>query len=136
MSTRRALLLSVAATLFLSVTSAIAAPDLGERTSMAGGVSVAVKPLALGAGAKSWDFEVTLSTHTTPLEQDLTKVATLVDASGTRHAPTAWKGDPPGGHHRKGVLEFAPVSGNPAYVELRIEGVGTPQARTFRWQLR
>ena len=136
MSTHRALLLSAAAALFVSATSAMAAPDLGTRSSTAGGVNVAVKPLELGAGAKSWNFEVTMNTHTTPLEQDLTKAATLVDASGARHAPTGWKGDPPGGHHRKGVLEFAPPNGNPAYVELRIEGVGTPQARTFRWQLR
>ena len=136
MTTRRALLLSSAAAFLLSVSSAMAAPDLGTRTSMAGGVNVAVKPLGLAPGAKSWDFEVTMNTHTTPLEQDLTKAAALVDASGARHAPTGWKGDPLGGHRRKGVLEFAPLTGNPTYVELRIEGVGAPEARTFRWQLR
>jgi len=120
----------------LASAAAVAAKPLERVTTNAGGVTVAVQPVDLSPGAKSWAFDVTLNTHVSPLEQDLAKVSVLVDASGARHAPTAWKGDPPGGHHRKGVLEFAPVSGNPAYVELQIKGVGTPEARTFRWQLR
>ena len=136
MSTRTALLLSAGAAFFLGLTSAIAAPDLGQRTSMSDGVSIAVKPLALGAGAKSWDFEVTLNTHTTPLEQDLTKVSVLVDPAGASHKPTGWKGDPPGGHHRKGVLQFSPLAGSPQYVELQIRDVGSPAVRSFKWQLR
>lgn len=136
MSAHRALLMSAALAFFLGLTSAMAAPDLGQRTSMAEGVSVAVKPLALGPGAKSWDFEVTMNTHVSPLEQDLSKVSTLVDASGASHKPVAWKGDPPGGHHRKGVLEFAPIAGNPQFVELQIRDVGSPAVRSFKWQLR
>jgi len=116
--------------------AAIAAKPLERRTSSAGGVTVAVQPLDLAPGAKSWDFDVTLDTHTQPLDQDLARVSALVEAGGGRHAPTAWKGDPPGGHHRKGVLQFAPVSGNPAYVELQIRDVGTAETRAFRWQLR
>lgn len=136
MSTRRVLLVSAAMTCFLGLTSAMAAPDLAQRTSIADGVSVAVKPLALGPGAKSWDFEVTMNTHVAPLEQDLSKVSMLVDAAGASHKPVAWKGDPPGGHHRKGVLEFAPLAGNPQYVELQIRDVGSPAVRSFKWQLR
>ena len=135
MNTRRTLLFSTAA-YFLGLALATAAPDLGTRTSMENGVSISVTPLEVGAGAKSWNFEVTMNTHTTPLEQDLTKLSLLVDAAGARHAPTAWKGDPPGGHHRKGVLEFAPLAGSPQFVELQIRDVGSTEARTFRWQLR
>ena len=120
----------------LAAVTALAAAELERITSSAGGVMVAVQPVDLSAGAKSWDFNVSLNTHVHPLEQDLAKVSVLVDPKGVRHAPLAWRGDPPGGHHRKGVLEFAPVSGNPAYVELRIKDVATPEPRTFRWQLR
>jgi len=120
----------------LAAATAFAAAPLERITSSAGGVMVAVQPVDLGPSARSWDFNVSLNTHVHPLEQDLAKVAVLVEPNGARHTPLAWKGDPPGGHHRKGVLEFAPVSGNPAYVELQIKGVATPEARTFRWQLR
>ena len=120
----------------LAAATALAAAPLERITSSAGGVMIAVQPVDLAPGAKSWDFDVSLNTHMHPLVEDLAKVSVLVDAAGARHAPIAWKGDPPGGHHRKGVLEFAPVSGNPAYVELQINGVATPEARTFRWQLR
>jgi len=136
MRMRAALLLSAALAISVGFVSALAAGKLERRTSSAGGVMVAVQPLDLAPGAKSWDFEVTMNTHTTPLEQDVTKVSVLVDTAGASHAPTAWQGDPPGGHHRKGVLRFAPLPGSPAFVELQIRGVGTPEARTFKWQLR
>ena len=132
----KALSFSVILGVALSSAAAAAAQPLERVTSSAGGVMVAVQPVDLAPGAKSWVFDVSLNTHVHPLEQDLAKVSVLVDASGARHAPLAWRGDPPGGHHRKGVLQFAPVSGSPAYVELQIRDVGGPGARTFRWQLR
>jgi len=136
MNAAKRLSLSMILGVALASAVAVAAQPLERVTSSAGGVMVAVQPVDLAPGAKSWDFDVSLNTHVHPLEQDLAKVSVLVDASGARHAPLAWKGDPPGGHHRKGVLHFAPVSGSPAYVELQIRDVGTPEARTFRWQLR
>jgi hypothetical protein len=136
MNAAKRLSLSMILGIALASAAAFAAAPLQRVTSNAGGVTVAVKPLDLAPGAKSWSFDVSMNTHVSPLEQDLTKVSVLVDASGARHTPIAWKGDPPGGHHREGVLQFAPVSGNPAYVELRIQGVGSPEVRTFRWQLR
>jgi len=120
----------------LTAVTALGAAPLERIRSSAGGVMVAVQPVDLSSGAGSWNFDVTLNTHVHPLEQDLTRVSVLVDANGAKHAPLAWKGDPPGGHHRKGVLEFAPVSGSPAYVELQMRGVGGPAVRKFRWQLR
>lgn len=36
----------------------------------------------------------------------------MADDGDKQFKPSAWKGDPPGGHHRKGVLQFAPVPGH------------------------
>jgi len=117
--------------------NALAAPSgLTEQTSREGGVTVKVKPQNLEPGASSWDFEVVLETHTQPLDQDLTKVAALVDTQGKAHAPLAWEGSPPGGHHRRGLLRFQPLAGNPAAAELRIHGIGGVEVRVFRWQLK
>ena len=128
--------LLAAITLSLALTAMASAQPLQPRSSDAAGVSVTVKPLGLTPGAKSWDFEVTMNTHTQALDQDLAHVSVLVDDGGKQYTPSAWKGDPPGGHTRKGVLQFAPVPGNPKSLELRITGVGAPDARVFAWTLR
>ena len=51
-------------------------------------------------------------------------------------APAVWEGDPPGGHHRKGVLKFDAVNPRPQDIELRITRAGEPKPRSFRWQLK
>ncbi len=128
--------LLAAITLSLALTAVASAQPLQPRSSNVAGVTVTAKPLGLTPGAKSWDFEIVMDTHTQPLDQDLARVSIMVDDGGKQYAPSAWKGDPPGGHHRKGVLQFAPVPGNPKSLELRIQGVGTPEARVFAWKLR
>ena len=132
---RSGILLAVM-TLSLAFTAMASAQTLPPRSTDAAGVTVTVKPLGLTPGAKTWDFEITMETHTKPLEQDLARVSLLVDDGAKQYKPLAWKGDPPGGHHRKGVLQFAPVPGNPKSLELRITGVGAPEARVFAWKLR
>ena len=117
-------------------TAFAASSGLTAQVSREGNVNVTVTPRNLAPGASSWDFEVVLETHTQPLDQDLTKAAVLIDAQGKSHAPRGWDGDPPGGHHRRGVLRFQSLAGNPAAVELRLSGVGGTDVRTFRWQLR
>lgn len=109
-------------------------PALAAQTSREGGVTVTVAPKRLAPGAPSWDFEVTLETHTQALNQDLARAALLVDAQGKSHEPLAWDGDAPGGHHRRGLLRFRPLVDGAATVELRILGVGGVAVRTFRWQ--
>jgi hypothetical protein len=120
----------------LGSTGAAPRPDadapLTVQTSQAGGVTVKVVPRSLRAEAASWDFEVTLETHTQPLSQDMVQAARLIDSQGRAHAPFAWEGNPPGGH-RRGVLRFRPLAGKVATVELQIVGVGGPGARIFRW---
>lgn len=112
------------------------AAELGAQRSNAGGVTVVVTPQNLAAGVKTWDFKIVLDTHSQDLRDDLLKTALLLDGTGARQAPVAWEGAAPGGHHRKGVLKFKPVSPTPATIELQIRRVGEANPRSFRWQLK
>ena len=123
-------------TVLLDSARSSAAPALTARTSEAAGVRVVVTPKALGPGVPVWEFEVVMDTHTKPLNENLAQVAVLVDEAGRRYAPIAWQGDPPGGHHRKGVLQFSAPAEMPKSLELQIKGVGGVDARTFRWALK
>lgn len=129
---------AIACTLELALCGPIAAvaqpaapKALAAQTSRRGGVTVSVTPKDVAAGAPRWDFEVVFDTHSVDLNHDLVKSAALIDAAGDRHAPLAWDGDPPGGHHRKGVLRFKPL-GAVDEITLQIRDVGVPE-RVFRW---
>lgn len=111
-----------------------AAPALQARTSDEQMVTVTVTPRVPVAG--SWEFDVSFNTHVQPLGDDMMKAAALVDPAGAAHAPLAWRGDGPGGHHRKGVLVFAPLQPRPQSIELRIQRAGEPAPRSFAWELR
>ena len=112
-----------------------AAPALAARTSDEAGIKVIVTPKALGPDAKVWEFTVVMDTHTKPLDDNLVQIAVLVDGAGRSYVPVAWQGDPPGGHHRKGVLQFSAPAEMPKSVELQIKGVGGVATRTFRWEV-
>lgn len=124
---------SVLALLAVLSASPFAAPPPAQ-VSNAGGVTVKIVARDLRAGAPSWDFEVTLETHTRSLDQDMTGVARLIDSQGRGHAPLAWDGDPPGGHHRRGLLRFRPLADGSVTVDLEIVGVGDVATRRFRWR--
>jgi hypothetical protein len=111
------------------------ASSIEEQTSREGAVTVKVAPRGLAPGAQSWDFAVTLETHTQPLTQDMVSAATLLDAAGNVHVPLGWEGYPPGGHHRKGVLRFQPPVNPSGLIELHISGVGGVSERVFRWRI-
>jgi hypothetical protein len=111
------------------------APALAAQKSVERGVTVSVRPIDLSAAARRWEFEVVLDTHSTDLSDDLAKSAVLIDDRGAEDRPTSWQGDPPGGHHRKGTLDFAPLVPRPGEVELRIQRPGEPAPRAFRWRL-
>lgn len=112
-----------------------AAPALAAQSSDDAGVRVVVTPMALGPGVTIWEFEVVMDTHSKPLDEDLAQSAVLVDEAGNRYRPVAWQGDPPGGHHRTGILQFSAPADMPKTVELHIDGVGGAGTRTFRWLL-
>ncbi|MBI4205485.1 MAG: hypothetical protein HY527_10710 [Betaproteobacteria bacterium] len=112
------------------------AAELGTQKSADRGVTMAITPQNLVAGAKSWNFKVVLDTHSGELNDDLVKTATLLDDKGGRLAPVKWEGAGPGGHHREGTLQFDPVTPTPSAIELRVQRPGEPAPRSFRWQLK
>lgn len=112
------------------------AADLAPQNSQSGGVSIAVKPVEVSAGAATWSFEVSLTTHSQDLSDDLVRAAFIVDGTGRKESPTVWEGDAPGGHHRKGVLRFKALTPMPEAIEMRIQRPGESAPRTFRWQLK
>lgn len=126
-------LLHALVTGLLIASGANAASALPAQSSTAAGVTVKATPRALPGGA--WEFEIVFDTHTQELKDDLAKSASLV-AGGKTLAPAAWQGDPPGGHHREGVLKFNAVDPRPQEIELRIIRPGEPKPRSFRWQLK
>lgn len=129
------LLAAIAAFTLIAVMGAEAqAPkstQLTPQTNRAGMVTVKVTPQALSSAAPL-RFEVVLDTHSVELTQDMREIAALSD--GVReYKPTAWDGSPPGGHHRKGVLVFAPVSPMPASLTLTIRDIAGVPERRFTW---
>ena len=111
--------------------AAFAAPLAPVATS-AGGVTVRANPGTLSGDA--WEFEIVFDTHSQDLRDDVAKSASLV-ADGAASAPLEWRGDPEGGHHRKGVLRFKAPASRPAAIELRLSRPGAPEARVCRWKL-
>lgn len=109
---------------------------LETQTNREGPVTVKVTPRNVSPAATTWDFEITLETHTVSLDQDMQRAAVLVDGSGKAQPPLSWDGDPPSGHHRKGVLRFSAPAGEVEFVELRVLDVGGVPRRVFRWRLR
>ncbi len=99
------------------------------KTNTANGMTVAVTPKRNADG--SWDFAVAIDNHSVNVTQDMVAVSSLTDAAGQIVAPKAWTGDPPGGHHRIGVLKFGIRPSPP--VSLTIRELGGVPARTFTW---
>lgn len=120
----------------LAFTGAVSAAELETRSSSAAGVTVKVTPKDVTPGSATWSFAVVLETHSRDLSDDLVKDSVLVDARGTRYAPIAWEGAPPGGHHRQGVLRFKALGPAPGAFELQIRRPGESAARVFRWNLK
>ncbi len=112
------------------------AADLASQSSASGGVTIAVKPVEVSAGAAAWSFQVTLTTHSQELSDDLARAAYIVDGAGKKVSPTVWEGDAPGGHHRKGVLRFKALAPPPEAIELQIQRPGESSPRKFSWKLK
>jgi hypothetical protein len=124
------------ATTVLFASGHAAATDLGPRSSSTAGVTVKVTPKDVSPQAAVWQFIVAFDTHSQDLRDDPLKVAALVDAQGGRHAPLAWEGAPPGGHHRAGVLRFKGLGAQLDALELQILRPGEQAPRVFRWKLK
>jgi hypothetical protein len=127
-------LLLVVVPMFMAGSAMAAAAPLPTQTSSQSGVTVKITPRNLAAAI--WEFDVVFDTHSQELTDDLEKTAVLVSDGRASHTPVKWQSDPPGGHHRKGLLQFKPVSPMPASIELQIKRNGEPAPRLFRWQLK
>lgn len=107
---------------------------LSTQSATIGIVIYKVTPKTLTSNSETWDFEVSLDTHTGSLDQDLMSTIRLVDDKGNEYKPTKWIGDPPGGHHREGVLKFSTITPSPAFIDLNIE-VGSSEKASLRWNI-
>ena len=112
-----------------SLFNSVAKTDLQTQSVTIGTVTYKVTPKTITRSATTWDFEVTLDTHTGSLDQDLVAIVRLVDDKGREYKAIKWEGDPPGGHHRKGTLSFQPIDLKPKKIILQIE------ERKFEWKL-
>lgn len=109
--------------------------EYAPKISIERGIKVTAALQNIPSGAKTWDFLVTLESHTQDLSDDLSKSSMLI-ADGKQYTPLGWEGAPPGGHHRKGILHFKAISPQPASVELQIDLAGDRAARSFKWLLK
>lgn len=125
---------SLIALLLVLVSLPLAAAEFPSRTTSSGGVSLKVTPQSLSATA--WDFYLLFETHVQEISDDLVKNSVLIADGAAPVAPLEWQGDPPGGHHRRGVLRFKPPSPAPRTIELRIQRPGEAVPRSYRWELR
>ena len=95
-------------------------------------VTITVTPTMLLEESGEWKFNIVMSTHSVELDQDMTKVATLIDDSGKEYSPVRWEGASAGGHHREGVLIFKKITPSPKSIELKISDIGGV-VRIFNW---
>ena len=109
--------------------------SLPTKESREGPVRVSVTPQSLSKAADAWRFEVRLNTHVMEITEDMVAAATLSDGKNAVERPTAWEGDAPGGHHRKGVLVFKRLDRMPETITLHIREVGGIADRSFTWNL-
>ena len=115
------------------VTEQVAAgSSLMTKTDEQASVTVVITPVDLSPTSKEWKFDIGMNTHTVPLDQDMTKVGTLVDENGKEYKPLRWEGALPGGHHREGVLVFAAIIPMPKTITLKLTGIGGV-VRNFVW---
>ena len=97
-------------------------------------VRVDVKPVELAPGQPA-KFEVRMKTHSETLGEDMVAVSSLKDNTGRVYQATAWQGTEPGGHHRKGVLEFPALKDNSESITLIIRKIANVPERTFKWSV-
>lgn len=108
---------------------------LSPKKNSEGSVEISVTPKDLSENAKTWDFEISLDTHTEELKEDLVSVSVLSSGDGKEYKPISWDGMPPGGHHRSGVLKFNPITPLPKLIKLKIFQIGGVNERIFEWEL-
>lgn len=114
----------------INIGKAIVGSGTDTLTDEQNGITVEVSPKTISPNQVV--FSVALNNHRISLDEDLTKTTILVDAGGTKYAPVAWTGSPPGGHHRSGELIFPGIKSS-GPVTLIFSNVGGAAQRVFKW---
>ena len=129
-------ILGIAALVVVAVAMGLAvdASAYETRSNRENQVRVDVKPVQLAPGQPA-RFEVRMNTHSEALEEDMVAVSSLKDNAGRVYQATTWEGSEPGGHHRKGVLEFPKLENNTESITLTIRKVAKVPERTFEWSV-
>lgn len=104
------------------------------QTSSEGDIEVETLP-KVSDDKKTWSFQITLTTHSGSLDQDLTKLSMLKNEQNQKLKPLKWEGSAPEGHHRQGTLVFPSFSKEPKSVTLTIQSVGREE-RNFSWSIK
>ena len=117
-----------------SPSPSVGSQALAEQTRQANAVMIVVTPLNVSPSTSVWQFKTVLDTHVDDLNQDIAANVVLI-GNDKQQQPLGWQGDPPGGHHREGILEFQSMTPRPRSIELRINGIGGETGTTFQWDL-
>ena len=113
----------------------LAAPSFETQSNNEQAVTVEVTPLDLAEGDNTLVFEVAFNTHFVELDFDPATLTVLRDAQGREYPAVAWEGDPAGGHHRSGTLQFELPNPPTGSVEVIIREVAGAPERVFQWDL-
>lgn len=105
-----------------------------SQSSNVQNVRVEVIPVQLVAGQPAV-FKIRMNTHSVELSYDMVKLSTLKDDKGREYQALKWNGDPPGGHHRNGALEFQAITAGVKSITLRIKTIAGVPERVFEWKL-
>ncbi len=108
--------------------------NLESKTDDQSAVVITVTPIDISPKLGEWKFDVVISTHSVELDQDLMKVAVILDDQGKEYMPIGWNG-PVGGHHMSGILKFVPITTGLSNLTLKIKDVGGVSERVFTWPI-
>ena len=99
-----------------------------------GTVTLEITPQVLSPG-KQPIFSIVFDTHSVDLDFDIAAAALLTDANSASYGAAIWNGNPPGGHHRKGILTFTKILKDTADVATLTLSDIAERDWKFRWTL-
>lgn len=105
--------------------------SLESKTDIQNNVQVDVTPNISQAQTA---FEIKFTTHSGSLDFSPDKIAILTDSTGKTYNPLKWDGSPPGGHHRSGIMYFAPLPASTKIFSLALSNIAGTD-RIFEWRM-
>ncbi len=98
------------------------------------GVNIEAVPVDFSLN-EPFKISIRFTTHSGNLGFEVDKITFLEDSEGNVYYPIHWEGDPPGGHHRSGILLFPVINRNASYIKLVMKGIYGIDTRSFKWGL-